>query len=593
MPVLSVTGAIAVTLDVIAPTLTVGDCTVVPEVIDVLARLYVPTVSTDIVTLTPDVISVTVATEDPGITLRSELVPDVITVQTSVTAPTISVGSVVYDLDKRGRRQIVVDQQQGGSKYPFVNPSDDLDQLIGDIWFSYADNSCEYTPPLKIKWLRGFGTIAATDPVGVVNQYDVEITDEDGTTIFNTTDATNFRMTDWGDGTDNYMRVLEWVNDITRSVLRMTIYTSWIAETEARDWPVYFEPTSAVIDSRATYRLPPVVTSLAVANDYDNEFLDDIVPADKNLVLDEGYNTELLVNDANDLVETVDGASNVTTIRIDLAPGLGLGRFDCTAEKYLTKINGVGPDDNGNILLDTTDCYRFERPLLTVDGVNATVQKATLKISNDCGPCCECADFVNVYEAIRVLTNKYKELGIRAEAVRDQYLANSERWQAGALCRADSNIQTIAESFPGGKVAIGVGVCNTTDTPMLDVTLTVSFDYGPDSDGISANSSVVGCVTCNSTTRKGNTVPGSNRSAYTSAYKLEGTWPEFTMHFDCINPGTLGTVSWVMWFDGATDSDVVEFVVSGGKKVVKRQVTIVDTPETDCCEPSTTSSTAP
>jgi hypothetical protein len=44
-----------------------------------------------------------------------------------------------------------------------------------------------------------------------------------------------------------------------------------------------------------------------------------------------------------------------------------------------------------------------------------------------------------------------------------------------------------------------------------------------------------------------------------------------------------------MWFDGADDSDVVEFVVNGGKKVLKKQVSIVTEPDTDCCEPSTSS----
>jgi hypothetical protein len=124
---------------------------------------------------------------------------------------------------------------------------------------------------------------------------------------------------------------------------------------------------------------------------------------------------------------------------------------------------------------------------------------------------------------------------------------------------------------------------------MLDVSLKVSFEYGPDSEGNEAHSSVTGCVACNSTTRKGNSLTGSAQGSYTTVYKLEGDWPEYTLHFDCINPGTLGTVSWVMWFDGADDSDVVEFVVNGGKKVLKKQVSIVTEPDTDCCEPSTSS----
>ena len=60
------------------------------------------------------------------------------------------------------RRQIAVDQPQGGQRYPFVEPSDQLDQVIGDLHLSYRDDHNIHPRPFSIRWLEGFGTATGT-----------------------------------------------------------------------------------------------------------------------------------------------------------------------------------------------------------------------------------------------------------------------------------------------------------------------------------------------------------------------------------------------------------------------------------------------
>jgi hypothetical protein len=622
-----VRGAVVYTPDILSATAILVPPTIVnptnlmPNVITSFTQLVKPTVSLSANTLVVDaaILSITTALLPPqAVTAGKTAIIDastaiisadailvvptfnlhlrmsapVLVLQTELIPPNVGIGDAVHTLSPEGRKQITVDQQQGGEDYPFISPSDNLQLLIGDLYLAYNDNHCQFSLPLQISWLRGFGTEAAVDPVGAVagNEYVIQITDADAVVVFDSRDSVAFKLSNWGNGTTDYRRVLEWL-DASGQILRLVLFTAWESEDVAVDWPIYFEPQNAQLVSRVLDRLPPRVTSLALVNDLADASLDTAIVGGTNVLLQNGYNSKLEKLDTVENSLNADGSLLTRIIRLSMEAGTGLGRYACEPDLLVKRINGVNASERGNIVVDAGNCYRCERPITNINEETreADVVKSTLHISNDCGPCCSCEDFMAVYEAIRQSSNRYRTLGMRAEAVRDQLRANIARWQKAGDCRKQANVQAVAEAFAGCKVAFGVGICNNSDSPLRDVTLKVSFEYGPDSSGVTATSSVTGCIICNSTTRLGNILLGGTKRPGSTAYNLEGSWPEFTIHFDCINPGTLGSVNWVMQFAGCSNSDVIEFVVSGGTKIIKTQVTLKDLSEDTCCELSSES----
>lgn len=493
-----------------------------------------------------------------------------------------------------GREQIAVDQAQGGGYYPFVDPSDDLGRLIADLYIGLTDTDCSVALPLKIDWLHGFGEDSASVPITPVHDFDLQISDANDVVVMSTLTADTFQTSSWGDS----YQVLEWVTG--SDVLRVVIFLGWtqddVDSNTFRSWPIYLEPDNAVLDSRSVELLAPRVTQIGFGTDPDDPGSDVVISAE-DLILSGGYNVRL-----TDQVEEAGSISRANGILIDVAPGLGLGRYPCESELYVAKINGAVADARGNLRVDASGCYRLQRAITEVSDTDdrietATMTEATLALSNDCGPCCECQDFINVYEAIRVLTDRYRRLGVLAEAIRDQYVVNKARFENSATCRAAQSLRAAAQPINNCYVAIGAGVCNNSTNPMNNVTLQICFEYGPDSNGLEAASTISGCLVCNSAVRKGNTPPDhSYRPSESVPYTLAGDWPSFSANFDCIGPGQVGVVHFLMQFPGCTDDDVVEFVVRGlgesvaGAQPVQRSVAPALPAGVTCCDASSEAS---
>ena len=174
------------------------------------------------------------------------------------------------------------------------------------------------------------------------------------------------------------------------------------------------------------------------------------------------------------------------------------------------------------------------------------ITPGTLKVSNDCGPCCDCQDFINVYEAIRKLITKYNELGKRAEAIRDLFKLNIDRWETSKTCRAGQNLRIVSHAVPVCRAALGFGVCNNTSEKITDVTLTIDF----------AGSDRAGRILANTTVRNGN--EGPTPADRTEVYELEGSWPTYTAHFDCISPGGMGQITTMMKFPDCVEGDTIK-----------------------------------
>lgn len=486
--------------------------------------------------------------------------------------------------DDDGRDPTGVSQGGGvGGEYPFLQcVSDDLDLLISDAYLNYANPNCDHGKHFKIDWLCGFGTDAAvgTPPAGAcaTHPYDVQISDDEDDVVFNSTEATTFSAYPWG----TKYKVLEWTN-ADDEILRIVIFTSWDPDITALTWPEYFEPTSSHLDPRVYQAIPPRVRTISVVTDKDDPTADIILPQGTGVTFQGGYNVDLIPSE----ITGNDGERFIQPLTINANPGAGIGQYPCETEEVLRRINDTTADSAGNVIMDAAGCYRLERPLdteadtdLELGFPSAAVTPGTLKISNDCGPCCDCQDFINVYEAIRKLSNKYSELGERAEAVRDQYRFNKERWLEDKQCRKGTSLQLLMIPLPRCRVAVAAAICNSTDLPLHNVELRICFE-----------STIPGCILCNTTTRRGNNSPTGKPSAYqTHPYKLSGQWPRYSAYFDCINPGENGVVHFMMFFPGCTDGDRVCIVLraygedTGGAITITECVSLNPNGEVSCCD---------
>ena len=420
------------------------------------------------------------------------------------------------------REQICVDQPQGGSRYPFVWPSDNLDLLIGDLYLAY--NNANYEPPFKLTQLLNFNQDSTS-------RYELVICDNNDAVIFDTRDSipAQFKQYAWADT----KRILEYV-DAAEQILRVVVYT--VSDTPI-SWDSTITPTDGRIDPRALYAIPAHISKLAVRT---TDGLVEI-PNGVNVVFSAGYNLTL----AETTVSTA-GSFRGADITLAAIPGEGLGRYPgCDESVDILTINMVTPDSSGNINLkfdgpglSESHCYRLERPVAAIAAVDngfdeLSLEPNTIKLINNCEPCCSCDDFVRVYQAIRRLYNKYKRLGARAEAVRDQLRKNADRWRANAECRRTTSLRGILMPLADCRAGAGAGICNNTADSLKNITVKIDF----------SGSIVSGCVRCSSVFRKGNVDPVNKVPAGRFwPYKLRGTWPTFYADFDCIDSGTMGSV---------------------------------------------------
>jgi hypothetical protein len=104
-----------------------------------------------------------------------------------------------------------------------------------------------------------------------------------------------------------------------------------------------------------------------------------------------GFNVDYSINPP-----TIPSGDATTQLRINAVPHGGVGQFNpCEDPKppidYLAFLNGVGPDEDGNLTLDPGACHRL----------NLEPAANLLGLYNDCEPCCSCQDYANAVEALR------------------------------------------------------------------------------------------------------------------------------------------------------------------------------------------------
>lgn len=497
---------------------------------------------------------------------------------------------IVFQPD--GREPIGVSQEpgQGGWNYPLLFPSADVYKLLADAYLAYDDRTNRYRRPFRIDFLYGFGTAAATVPITPVHSHEVRVVDALDQVVFDslTVPPSNFRTLDWA----NRLRVLEWL-DGTSQVLRLVYHTAWDPnDSDAHEYPVYIEPASAELDARALYQLPRRVTSLRVGL---TQLKPDANGDGSRIRLLNGFNTEL---GTEDTVEP-DGRRRSTMVRFNALAGSGRGRFgpgcDETFPPVIRRVNNVTGGPGGNLGLDATGCYRIERPVQAVIAAadpNVTPEQVrirdhTLRFSNDCGPCCECEDFIHVWEAIRRLRDRYADLVARAQATRDLYHANRDRWLKALECRDGAALRAVLQPVPGNEVGISIAYCNSSEKCLHGVVFAISFAYTEavrlecleHGEPLAANTTAVflGIVE-DATSRTGNVDPQNRNTggkpSQQEFYRIGGEYPHFFAYFDAINPHSMGSISFrTLW---EPDSEAIIEVIADAYEVGSNPIVDAD-----------------
>lgn len=481
------------------------------------------------------------------------------------------------------RSKIGINQSQGGSWYPFWRPSDNLDKIIADIYVQFVDESLVKKLPFRIEWLYGFGTNVVSVPITAEHDHDIKIRDYNNVVVFDSLLATSYAEVAWG----SYKTIIEW-KDAAGNIVRVVKHEGWDSHETPVVWDTYFEPSFSWISPRAVEKAPSVLTEIQVATSAVSATS---VSAVSGLILSGGYNIELVESQTQE-----DGEKRVAAVLLDGEAGVGAGKYPgCETEDVVRYIGGASASDAVGAVFfnsDSNQCYRIGQAIEGyteedpyISGVyygshrTATPTAATLQIENDCVVCCDCPDFIAVYEGVRRLTRTYTAMGMRAEIVRDRLARIIARWNGSKTCRENHALQILLQPYPDYKLGVAASVCNKTENPLRDVTMTIDF----------SEMSITGCVVCDSTFRRGNvdSYTGRNRHAL-SPYKLGGAWPTYTASWDCINPGENGYITFLLEFQEtglatATVSALADALPEDTFSDATDNVLLVGTTTDDCC----------
>jgi len=366
-----------------------------------------------------------------------------------------------------------------GDLYPFVAPSSDITQLLGDLFVSFDDVQDEVVYPLRVAWMAGFGTIVVPRPTDwpvPTHDYDLVIVDANDLVVFDSTTA-SFEATTWCDR----LLIMEWTNG--HNVCRCTKYLVWspadVANSQTRTYESFILPVNGELQGDAWYKLPRRVTSLLVAGTTIEH---------TNVELVEGYNMGIAKATAAvaptfqlpSLVSTSPlkiGARVNHRIGLNATPGLGLGVFpgceNAKAEQAIRTINHIAGNSYQNFNYDSEGCIRTQRPVgLTqpsprefeyADFVLTQAESAAaLKLSNDCVNCCDCTRFAQTYQGLKRQWFLFQDLAHAAEDVRDTYSKNRDRWLVQKQIREEDMLRVRLVSEGNCKYAWGISFCNSS-----------------------------------------------------------------------------------------------------------------------------------
>ena len=362
-----------------------------------------------------------------------------------------------------------------GSNYPFVEPSDDVEGILADLWVAhYVTNA---VGPLHIAQMFNFDRLYA----GVTNlpgQHltDLYIKDANGLMIVDTTTATAYR----GEFFGNRFFVHEWTfpDRICRAIQHTKLSSSREAGQSVSSSLV---PVNGILDERTNDLMPARVLSIKVG---------DIV-LNGDIILQPGYNMEIAQNPASGLQSSIINTTSLlgagsdtivveSTIQFAAIAGSGAGLYPgCIPEDEigLRTINKIKPTDKGDFHLNGEKCIFVAPPFVTGDPSH--IIPYALQIGNHCGQCRPCGSYVDAYRELRDIHANLNSIAGRAEHDRD--LLRDLDTQIETVIAGC--IKSITGSVVGGKdfqatsVAVSVQITNITSVCYKNVNLTVDMGF--------------------------------------------------------------------------------------------------------------------
>lgn len=345
-----------------------------------------------------------------------------------------------------------------GVYFPFISEVSGAERLFADMYLGHRVKTAVL--PLRVTVISGF-----TQPV-TTSRAEMTVVDASGSVVFNSTSAGEYRGVNWG----GRLRIHEWISD--DAVLRVVQHTGQNDTEDVIVYPSSQTLSNAVLDERASELWPDEVLTFIV-NGY---------PIKGDVEFVGGYNFETKLNSIN----RSSGKPHVNKVYVSAEPGSGLGREEgCvgTTDYPVRSINGVKPKNDGSLIVSATNCLFFVNPgqVVPQNGKNHINYQFTngLLLKNSCLPCCSCDDFVNTYQGIRSLYDRYSALGTRATNSRNQHASNVERWTNQKGCRESDPIKINIMPFKVSDVygfKIGAGVCNIEPGCRGELTLDLNFE---------------------------------------------------------------------------------------------------------------------
>lgn len=374
--------------------------------------------------------------------------------------------------------------------HPFVEPIEifsskmmPLSDMIADIFVAHAGSSAGAVYLSEL-----------SDPLA--STVHVKFTFKDGSVAYESSTGTGrefgpWYIIEWNDG-DGSARLLIDNRELDINLQEYTtLYPERTKPAEDFSWPI--EPDAEIVTSCVQHTTPSVTKIMPILGAFDFSF-------EGTVELEAGYNIDLSVEEDGIGIDPTPyrGKRYVT---INATPGAGLGKVPaCDQDLRLLTVNNVGPDDQGDLKLSAEDCYHMHVPLSStfipkaiwspmtgtavVEGVEGKYfgPRYTQALVNSCEPCCDCADYVQVYdEMLRETYTAAKAASTNLYTALDGYKELISGMDEMYECRSGVSIQLRLKAFPGWFIGAQVVINNNTGCPLagpIDVTIVFNPEFG-------------------------------------------------------------------------------------------------------------------
>jgi len=174
-------------------------------------------------------------------------------------------------------------------------------------------------------------------------------------------------------------------------------------------------------------------------------------------------------------------SENSTSINFAVSIGAGEGLQPCEdpvdVPRYLRSINGVSPNDTGDIKLQapSEDCVSVDTGYSVTSGASG----GKIKLDSHCAPCCRCTDYKNSSDYIKGVAIKYNELIKQYNALVSIYNNIQTNFEDSLTpCPTQGKLNSRFRMWPqqNFKVQVQAMVENNTSKPTIIKKLKLELD---------------------------------------------------------------------------------------------------------------------